>query len=196
MGDVGEEFALDAVCLVECDVGFGHVSELFVEQSVGPFEVFLRVSESFEHGVEIVGELLEFVSGVEVGAGFEVAVGDAECDVPEFVDGSEDESFGNDVEDEDGEGGGEDACGDDDESVDEDSLPGGVCGDLDGDESGELVFLVWDGGFSLVVAIEAAAGDTDGVGILQPATIVASVDAVGEVAFGMFLEAGERIVDE
>ncbi|MCX5660620.1 MAG: hypothetical protein NTW19_12995 [Planctomycetota bacterium] len=107
--DVGEEFALDLVGLVERDVGLRELAELQVEALVDGAELVLVGAERLEHVVEDVGELLELIAGVDVGADVEVPVGDLLRGLAQDVDGREDQPRGDEPEDADRQQAGDEA---------------------------------------------------------------------------------------
>ena len=72
VADVGQELALEAIGLEEPDVRLRELGDLEVETLVHGAEPGLALLDLGEHGVEPSGQLLELVTGLDLGANGEV----------------------------------------------------------------------------------------------------------------------------
>ena len=124
-----------------------------------------------EHDVQAVGQLLELVSGAQVGTHVGVAFGHALRHVPELVDRSKDELASDDVEQENRQNAGQQTGGNEDDAIDGDVAAHVFDRQGHDDQAGQFVFGISSGGFSFAVTFEAALGDPHGVCIIEGASL-------------------------
>ena len=86
MAHGGKEVALQAVHLVEMQIGLCQLVDLVVEIAIGLAEILLRVDKAPEHPIEGDPELFELVGRVDLGPGLHVATPHLVGHVPQVLE--------------------------------------------------------------------------------------------------------------
>ena len=83
---VGQKLAFEAVHFVKLHVEVCQLIDLVVELDVGIFQLAVSFDEVNEHLIERVGEVFEFVVGVDVGSLIQVAAGHRIAHVAQVIE--------------------------------------------------------------------------------------------------------------